>query len=105
MKNNLQDWLTWQETLHLSEIDLGLDRIGRVARQLDLLNPPFPVITVAGTNGKGSTVAFLNEMLQAAGYKTGAYTSPHLINYNERITINSTEASDELIIKAFKAIE
>ncbi len=105
MKRNLQDWLSWQETLHLSEIDLGLDRIGRVAKQLDLLDPPFPIITVAGTNGKGSTVAFFNEILQAQGYKTGAYTSPHLINYNERITINSEEASDELIIEAFEAID
>jgi len=105
MKKNLQDWLTWQETLHLSEIDLGLDRIGRVAKQLELFNPPFPVITVAGTNGKGSTVAFLNEILQANGYKTGAYTSPHLIHYNERIAINSTEASDKLIIKAFETID
>ncbi len=105
MKRNLQDWLSWQETLHLSEIDLGLDRIGRVAKQLHLLNPAFPVITVAGTNGKGSTVAFFNEILQAQGYRTGAYTSPHLINYNERITINSVEASDKLIIEAFEAIE
>ncbi|MEB8433467.1 bifunctional tetrahydrofolate synthase/dihydrofolate synthase [Cocleimonas sp. KMM 6892] len=105
MKKTLQDWLSWQETLHLSEIDLGLERIGRVAEQLGLLTPSFPIITVAGTNGKGSTVAFLNEMLQAEGYKTGAYTSPHLINYNERITINSNEASDALIIEAFDAID
>ena len=105
MKKTLHDWLTWQETLHLSEIDLGLERIGRVAKQLQLVNPPFPIITVAGTNGKGSTVAFLNEILQAQGYKTGAYTSPHLINYNERITINSSETTDDLIIEAFEAID
>ncbi|WP_299871542.1 bifunctional tetrahydrofolate synthase/dihydrofolate synthase [uncultured Cocleimonas sp.] len=105
MKKTLHDWLTWQETLHLSEIDLGLERIGRVAKELQLVNPPFPIITVAGTNGKGSTVAFLNEILQAQGYKTGAYTSPHLINYNERITINSSEATDDLIIEAFEAID
>ena len=59
MKKNLEDWLRWQESLHLSEIDLGLERIGKVAAQLDLLSPKFPIITVAGTNGKGSTVAFL----------------------------------------------
>lgn len=104
MKRNLQDWLSWQETLHLSEIDLGLERIGRVAKQLKLLTPPFPIITVAGTNGKGSTVTFLNEILQAQGYKTGAYTSPHLVNYNERITINSIEASDKRLIEAFEEI-
>ncbi|KAG1663412.1 Dihydrofolate synthase/folylpolyglutamate synthase [Nymphon striatum] len=105
MKRNLQDWLSWQETLHLSEIDLGLERIGRVAKQLDLLKPAFPIITIAGTNGKGSSVAFFNEILQAEGYKTGAYTSPHLINYNERITINGAQASDELIVQAFEAID
>ena len=68
----LADWLSWQETLHLSEIDLGLDRIREVAKNLDLLSPTFPIITVAGTNGKGSTVAFFESILKAQDYKTGS---------------------------------
>ena len=105
MRRNLQEWLDWQETLHLSEIDLGLERISQVARQLDLLKPAFPIITVAGTNGKGSTVAFLDEILRAQGYSTGVYTSPHLIDYNERIQVNGAQASDKNIIQAFEAID
>ena len=105
MKKTLEDWLIWQESLHLSEIDLGLDRIGKVAKKLGLLSPDFPIITVAGTNGKGSTVAFLDSILRAEGYKTGAYTSPHLIHYNERIVLNGEQADDETIIQAFTAID
>jgi len=105
MKKNLDDWLRWQETLHLSEIDLGLERIGKVAKKLNLLEPNFPIITVAGTNGKGSTVAFLEAILQAEGYKTGAFTSPHLVNYNERILLNNKQASDKTIIEAFEQID
>ena len=105
MKQTLEDWLSWQETLHLSEIDLGLDRIGKVADKLKLLNPNFSIITVAGTNGKGSTVAFLDSILRAEGYKTGAFTSPHLVDYNERILLNGDQASDSLIIDAFAEID
>lgn len=105
MKRTLEDWLTWQETLHLSEIDLGLKRIGKVAKELNLLTPNFPIITVAGTNGKGSTVAFLDSILRAEDYKTGAFTSPHLINYNERIVLNGEQANDDLIIQAFAEID
>jgi len=105
MKKNLAEWLSWQETLHLSEIDLGLDRIREVAKKLDLLSPAFPIITVAGTNGKGSTVALLESILNAQGYKTGSYTSPHLIDYNERIKLELTNATDELIVKAFEQID
>lgn len=105
MKQTLEDWLSWQETLHLSEIDLGLERIGKVADKLNLLNPSFPIITVAGTNGKGSTVAFLDSILRAEGYKTGAFTSPHLVNYNERILLNGNQTSDKLIIDAFAEID
>lgn len=105
MKKTLADWLLWQESLHISEIDLGLERIGKVAERLNLLTPTFPIITVAGTNGKGSTVAFLDTILCAEGYKTGAYTSPHLVNYNERIRLDGAQTSDELIIEAFTAID
>ena len=105
MKKTLEDWLQWQETLHLSEIDLGLVRIGKVAEKLNLLSPSFPIITVAGTNGKGSTVSFLDSMLRAEGYKTGAFTSPHLVNYNERIVLNGLQVEDDVIIQAFAAID
>lgn len=105
MKRTLDEWLSWQETLHLSEIDLGLDRIRVVAKKLDLLSPSFPVITVAGTNGKGSCVAMLDAILKAQGYKTGNYTSPHLIQYNERIKLKGANVSDKQIIEAFEEID
>ncbi|MGD8379606.1 MAG: bifunctional folylpolyglutamate synthase/dihydrofolate synthase, partial [Gammaproteobacteria bacterium] len=70
---DLQAWLAWQETLHPSEIELGLDRLRTVLARMDLSRPGFPVLSVAGTNGKGSTVAFLEAFLRAAGYRTGAY--------------------------------
>lgn len=104
MKHTLQQWLNWQEKLHISEIDLGLERIRKVAKNLDLLSPSFPIITVAGTNGKGSSVAMLDAILTAEGYKTGSYTSPHLIDYNERIKLGNFNVSDELIINAFEKI-
>ncbi len=100
----LHEWLAWQEQLHLSSIDLGLERIRIVAERLDILNPPFPIISVAGTNGKGSSVAFLHAMLTAQGYKTGAYTTPHIVHYNERIAIAGKPASDSLICQAFEKI-
>jgi len=105
MKKDLAQWLKWQEQLHLSEIDLGLDRIRKVAKKLNILTPPFPIITVAGTNGKGSTVAFFEAILKAQGYKTGSYTSPHLIEYNERIKLNTKNADDALIVRAFEDID
>ena len=105
MKKNLAEWLSWQETLHLSEIDLGLDRIRVVAEALDLLSPTFPIITVAGTNGKGSSVAMLDAILHAQGYKTGNYTSPHLVHYNERIKLGGLNVSDQKIVSAFEKID
>ena len=105
IKRSLKEWLAWQEELHLSEIDLGLDRIRKVAKNLNLLSPSFPIITVAGTNGKGSCVAMLDAILRAQGYKVGNYTSPHLIEYNERIKLDGENASDEQIINAFEAID
>ncbi|PIE01381.1 MAG: bifunctional tetrahydrofolate synthase/dihydrofolate synthase [Thiothrix nivea] len=105
MKKNLAQWLSWQESLHTSTIDLGLDRIRQVAKRMNLLQPDFPLITVAGTNGKGSTVALLDSILQAAGYQVGTYTSPHILRYNERITLNGCPADDESICAAFAAID
>ena len=104
-RQTLEEWLAWQEGLHCSEIDLGLDRIRQVAERLGLLKPDAIVITVAGTNGKGSTVAFFESVLLSAGYRVGTYTSPHLIRYNERIRVGGIEATDGQICNAFEQIE
>ena len=101
----LWEWLEWQEGLHFTAIDLGLDRCMTVAKKLELLSPSYPVISVAGTNGKGSSVKMLDSILQAAGYKTGCYTSPHLIRYNERVQINGKEVADEEFCNSFNRID
>ena len=101
----LHDWLSWQQTLHPREIDLGLERVREVASRLGLLAPGCPVITVAGTNGKGSTVAFLSAMLRAAGYRVGAYTSPHLLRYTERVRIDGAEIAEAELVASFARID
>ncbi len=98
-------WLAWMETLHPREIDLGLDRVRAVGASLGLERLPFPVVTVAGTNGKGSTVAMLEAILHGAGYCVGAYTSPHLIDYNERVRTATVCASDAELSSAFERVE
>ena len=103
--NSLSDWLLWQETLHPRKIDLGLERVAAVAKRLRLLQPDFGVITVAGTNGKGSSVAMLEAVLLAAGYRTGCYTSPHLQRYNERIRIQGQEVDDASLCAAFACVD
>ena len=104
MPRTLSKWLNWQQNLHLSSIDLGLERVGLVAKRLKLSNLPFPIISVAGTNGKGSSIAMLQSIYQKAGYKTGVYTSPHLLRYNERIVIGGEEVSDRDICEVFEKI-
>jgi len=101
---NLNDWLGYIESTHPSSIDLTLDRIRVVVDRLDI-KISAPVITVGGTNGKGSTCAILESIYKTAGYKVGCYTSPHFLAFNERIKIQGTEVSDELICKAFEKIE
>ncbi len=104
--NNLQQWLTWQESLNPKEIDLGLDRVQQVLKKLELSSQFIcPVITVAGTNGKGSTVAFLESILKAENYSVGCYTSPHLFSYNERIRINGNNIDDITLCHAFEIID
>ena len=103
--SSLNEWLTWQEGLHPSTIELGLDRVSEVFKRLHSTSSPCPVITVAGTNGKGSSVALLESIYQSAGYKTAVYTSPHLLRYNERIHLNGEEVSDEMICEAFERID
>lgn len=103
--HTLADWLAWQETLHPKAIDLGLERVREVAQRLELLAPRHSVITVAGTNGKGSSVALLEAILDQAGHRVGAYTSPHLWRYNERIRIDREPVADEVIVDAFARID
>lgn len=102
---SLSDWLRWQETLHPSSIDLGLERMRRTLQRLQWRAPACPVITVGGTNGKGSTVALTARILGAAGYRVGTFTSPHLLRYNERIVIDGREISDESLVAAFERID
>jgi len=102
----LPEWLAWQENLHFTEVDPGLERVGKVWQQLsDVPALPFKVITVAGTNGKGSSVAMLDAIIRAAGYRTGRYTSPHLLAYNERIVIDGEPCDDQAICQAFEQID
>lgn len=102
---NLERWLSWLEYLHPNEIELGLERVRTVATQARLFESLPNIIIVAGTNGKGSVVSLLSSIYQQAGYRVGAYTSPHLIHFNERIKINSMPSSDEDIVTALASIE
>jgi len=104
--DSLPEWLNWQENLHFTEVDPGLERVGQVWRRLNKSDKlPYTVITVAGTNGKGSSVAMLEAILRAAGYRTGTYTSPHLLRYNERICVNGQTCTDEEICQSFGRID
>ena len=104
--NNLHEWLTWQETLNPKTIDLGLDRVRIVLQKLGLSEKFIcPVLTVGGTNGKGSTVAYLEAILRAANYRVGSYTSPHIYHYNERIRINGADIDDATLCAAFEQVD
>ena len=98
------EWLAYIEALHPKSIAMGLDRVQAVADKLQL-KPNFPIITVAGTNGKGSVCAMLSQIYAEAGYQVGCYTSPHLIRYNERVCINNQTISDDDLCSAFAAVE
>jgi dihydrofolate synthase/folylpolyglutamate synthase len=102
---SLSDWLSYLEQLHPSAIDMGLDRARQVALHIGLSRPAPRVITVTGTNGKGSTCAFVASLLQAQGLKVGVYSSPHLVRYNERVQVQGVEATDEQLCEAFEVIE
>jgi len=101
---SLREWLAFIERQHPASIALGLERVAEVFSRLEV-RIECPVITVGGTNGKGSTCAMLESMLRAAGYRTALYTSPHLVRYNERVRIAGVEAGDEELAEAFAAVE
>jgi dihydrofolate synthase / folylpolyglutamate synthase len=98
------EWLEYIGRIHSSAVCMGLDRIEVVRSRLSL-HPEFPIVTVGGTNGKGSTCAMLEAMLSAAGYRVGCYTSPHLLAFNERIRINRCHVSDDQLTRAFARVE
>ena len=100
----LAQWLGYLEQLHPQAIAMGLDRVAHVARELKL-TPDFAILTVGGTNGKGSCCAMLEAILLHAGYRVGCYTSPHLLRYNERVHIGGREVDDEVLCRAFARIE
>ena len=101
----LNDWLDYIEQQHPKSIAMGLERVREVATRMGLGKPAKRVITVGGTNGKGSTVAFIEAIARAHGWTTGAYTSPHLLRYNERVRINGVDATNEALVAGFEAVE
>ncbi|HEX5767055.1 MAG TPA: bifunctional tetrahydrofolate synthase/dihydrofolate synthase [Burkholderiales bacterium] len=104
VRRSLSDWLAFIEGQHPRSIALGLERVKQVLDRMSIAIR-CPVITVGGTNGKGSTCAMLESMLRAAGYRTGLYTSPHLVRYNERVRIEGAEADDSLLVESFAVVE
>lgn len=105
MDRTLDEWLAWMESHHPRQIELGLERVAQVARHMALDLAGAAVVTVGGTNGKGSCVAFLDSILRAQGYRVGCYTSPHLLRYNERVRIDGTPVDDAGLCAAFAAVE
>ena len=101
----LDQWLQWQTVLHDKAIDLGLERVRQVAQRLGIERIAASVITVAGTNGKGSTVAVYEHWLRQSGYRVASYTSPHLLRYNERIKLDTEPVADAELCNAFAAVE
>ena len=94
---SLAEWLEMLESRHPKAIDLGLERVSEVWAAMGRPRPAKTLVTVAGTNGKGSTVAYIDSMLQALGYRCGTYTSPHVFRYNERVQVQSQPVTDEAL--------
>jgi len=103
---SLTQWLSFIEAGHPTEIELGLSRVCQVAEALELIKGwTCPIVTLAGTNGKGSTQAYIGEIMRQQGYRVAAYSSPHLLHYNERVCLNGDPASDQQLCSAFAAVE
>ena len=105
MQRSVEDWLSLLEKRHPTEIELGLDRIAAVADHMGISPGSAHVITVAGTNGKGSTCAMIDALVSAHGYRTGRYASPHLLRFHERITVTGNAVEDTQLLAAFSAVE
>ena len=103
--NTVDEWLEWQQTIHPLNIDFKLERILSVYKKLNISKIANKIITVAGTNGKGSTVSFLESVLNEKKYRVGTFTSPHILRYNERIKINGIEIDDESLLETFEMID
>lgn len=103
--NSLDTWLDYWSYVHVTGIDLGLERVIPVAEKLGVINPEAKVLTVAGTNGKGSTTTTLAAILNAQGFKVGLYQSPHVYRFNERVKLRGVEVEDQLLIDAFVEVD
>ena len=103
--DTVNEWLEWQQTVHPLNIDFKLERILSVYEKLDVAKVAKKIITVAGTNGKGSTVSFLESILCKNNINVGTFTSPHILKYNERIKINGKEVDDESLLNVFELID
>src|SRR5512142_1344992 len=101
----LGEWLAYQQTIHARGIDMGLERVREVWTRMGDRRLAPVVIAVGGTNGKGSTVAFLEAMLRAGGMRVGAYTSPHILRYNERVRVDGAPVADGVLVAAFERVE
>ncbi len=104
-KRSLDEWLSWMEQCHPADIELGLDRVRQVSERLAINLSASQVVTIGGTNGKGSTVRYLQTLYSGAGYSVGCYTSPHFLYYNERVELNGQPVSDQQLCDAFTAID
>lgn len=105
MRRSLAEWLTWQQSLHPRDIELGLSRVRTVFQRLELAPPSGRVFTIAGTNGKGTTAHYLGALLAAASWRAGVYTSPHLVRYNERIQVAGACVADADLVAAFERVD
>lgn len=103
--DSLDEWLDWLATLHPKQIDMSLGRVRGVLEALGIAAPPYRVVTVAGTNGKGSCVALLESIYRSAGYAVGAFTSPHLVSFNERIRFDGRDLEDDALVELFALID
>lgn len=102
---SLDQWLSWLETIHPVAIDMGLERVSKVADRLNLRPVEKPLILVGGTNGKGSTIAILSAIYRSAGYRVGAYTSPHIVDFCERMRIDGEMAKQADVVEALAFVE
>ena len=103
--SSLDDWLCYLESVHPANIEMGLERVARVANNIGLLTSSSKIILIAGTNGKGTTARCLESLLLAQGYRVGTYASPHLIRYNERVRVDGAELDDQYHVDAFNLLE